>query len=222
MTDVSLYSIKATLILDSDGNRVFAKYYTAPHGDDSTNSTALSSTAAVKDQKAFEKGLFSKTNKQNADVIIYDNHVVVYKQVVDVIIYIVACSLSENEAMLYQVVVGLRDALDILLVHAVDKRTILENYDLVALAIDETVDSGIILEVDPVVIAARTSRAPTSEPSFNNIELSEQGVSIRSPMAIFKLLTNVILASKCIPICKGKVVRTSSPVSIVIAYILSS
>lgn len=176
MADLSLYSVAATLILDNEGNRVFAKYYNAPHAD--PNNITDTSLASVKDQKAFEKGLFSKTNKQNADVIIYDKHVVVYKQVVDVILYLVATSLSENEAMLYQVVVGLRDALDILLSHSVDKRTILENYDLIALAIDETIDSGIILEVDPVVIAARTSRAPTSEPSINNIELSEQGVSI--------------------------------------------
>lgn len=175
MADLSLYSVKATLILDNEGNRVFAKYYQAPHADPAASaSTPAAST--VKEQKAFEKGLFSKTNKQNADVIIYDNHVVVYKQIVDVIIYIVASSLNENEAMLYQVVVGLRDALDVLLSHSVDKRTILENYDLVALAIDETVDSGIILEVDPVVIAARTSKAPTNEPSLNNIDLSEQGL----------------------------------------------
>lgn len=176
MADLSLYSVKATLILDNEGNRVFAKYYSAPHPDPATAASSPAAGTSVKDQKAFEKGLFSKTNKQNADVIIYDNHVVVYKQVVDVIIYIVATSLNENEAMLYQVAVGLRDALDILLNHSVDKRTILENYDLVALAIDETVDSGIILEVDPVVIAARTSKAPTNEPSFNNIELSEQGL----------------------------------------------
>lgn len=177
MADLSLYSVKASLILDNEGNRVFAKYYSAPHADPTNPSTAANTLTNVKDQKSFEKGLFSKTNKQNADVIIYENHVVVYKQVVDVIIYMVASSLSENEAMLYQVVVGLRDALDILLSHSVDKRTILENYDLIALAIDETIDSGIILEVDPVVIAARTSKAPTNEPSINNIELSEQGVS---------------------------------------------
>lgn len=154
---------------------MFAKYYTAPHPDPA--SPTLSTTTTVKEQKTFEKGLFNKTNKQNADVIIYDNHVVVYKQVADVILYIVARSLNENEAMLYQVIVGLRDALDILLAHNIDKRTILENFDLIALAIDETIDSGIILEVDPVVIAARTSKAPTSEPTFNNIELNEQGVS---------------------------------------------
>jgi hypothetical protein len=46
---------------------------------------------------------------------------------------------------------------------------------LIALAVDETVDSGVILETDAGVIASRVSKAPLTEPSLN-IELSEQGV----------------------------------------------
>lgn len=58
-----------------------------------------------------------------------------------------------------------------------DKRTIVENYDLVALAIDEIVDDGIILETDPVLIASRVSRAPAPDaPNMKNIDLSEQGL----------------------------------------------
>lgn len=167
--DLSLYSIKSVLILDNEGKRIFTKYYSPPNSKEHDDLDNLSY------QLEFEKGLFSKTNKQNADVIIYDQRVVVYKQVVDVSIYIVASNLDENETMLYQVVVGLRDALEILLKRSVDKRTILENYDLVALAVDETVDGGIILESDPVIISSRVSRAPINEPSLN-IELSEQGL----------------------------------------------
>lgn len=167
--DTSLYAIKAALILDNEGNRIFAKYYHPPYGDKTAE------FANVKDQKTFETGLFNKTNKQNSDVIIYDGNVVVYKQIVDVSIYIVG-GLEENEAMLYQVVMGLRDAIELLLHHSVDKRTIFENYGLIALAVDETIDSGIILEVDPSIIAARVSRAPQNEPSLSNIDLSEQGL----------------------------------------------
>lgn len=58
-----------------------------------------------------------------------------------------------------------------------DKRTIIENYDLVSLAIDELVDDGIILETDPVVIASRVSKAPAADaPNMKNIDLSEQGL----------------------------------------------
>lgn len=173
--DISLYAVEAVLILDNDGKRIFAKYYQPPHEPSSNNSQLLSSMS-VKDQKSFETGLFSKTKKQNSDVLIYDSKVVVYKQIVDVMIYVIG-SMDENEAMLYQALVGLRDSFDILLKHSIDRRTILENYDLIALAVDEAFDCGIILEVDPIIIASRVSRAPTTEPSLNNIDLSEQGLS---------------------------------------------
>jgi len=67
-----------------------------------------------KDQRTFEKGLFEKTKKQTSDVIIFDNKLVVYKQGVDVTMYVVGGP-EENEIMLYLVVVALRDCLDALL-----------------------------------------------------------------------------------------------------------
>ena len=58
-----------------------------------------------------------------------------------------------------------------------DKRTIIENYDLVSLAIDEIVDDGIILETDPVAIASRVSRPPVQDiTAVKGIDLSEQGI----------------------------------------------
>jgi hypothetical protein len=68
----------------------------------------------LKDQKAFEKGLFEKTKKQSSDVILYDNQLAMYKQGVDATLYVVGGA-EENEIMLYLVVVALRDCLDILL-----------------------------------------------------------------------------------------------------------
>lgn len=51
-----------------------------------------------------------------------------------------------------------------------------ENYDLVSLAIDEIVeDSGIILETDPLVVASRVSKPPAQDPaSMKGMDLSEQ------------------------------------------------
>lgn len=61
--------------------------------------------------------------------------------------------------------------------NSTDKRTIIENYDLVSLAIDEIVDDGIILETDPVIIASRVSKPPTQDmANIKNIDLSEQGL----------------------------------------------
>ena len=68
----------------------------------------------IKEQKAFEKGLSEKTNKGTGDVILYDNRVVVYKQEGDVMLYVVGDS-SQNEILLFSVVICLRDALSLLL-----------------------------------------------------------------------------------------------------------
>jgi hypothetical protein len=70
---------------------------------------------------------------------------------------------------------------------SVDKRTIVENYDLVSLAIDEIVDDGIILETDPTIIVQRVSRAPTQDLPVGRIDLSEQGVNNLAQLGKSKL-----------------------------------
>lgn len=62
--------------------------------------------------------------------------------------------------------------------NSVDKRTIIENYDLVSLAVDEIIDDGIILETDPVVVASRVSKPPMQDnmSSIEGIDLSEKGL----------------------------------------------
>lgn len=58
-----------------------------------------------------------------------------------------------------------------------DKRTIVENYDLVSLAIDEIIDDGIVLETDPVIVASRVSKPPIQDiSSVQGIDLSEEGL----------------------------------------------
>jgi hypothetical protein len=118
----SLLTFIAILILDSDGNRILAKYYNPPHlasqppvsaGNYTTNPEP-NPFPTVKEQKTFEKGLFDKTRKQSSDVILFDNKIVVYKQGVDCTMYVVG-NAEENEVMLYLVVVALRDCLDALL-----------------------------------------------------------------------------------------------------------
>jgi hypothetical protein len=125
---------------------------------------------------------------------------------------------DENEIMLYNVILALRDSLHLLFKYvysprnicfhccvcragfhtksqrvllkygetylltfprqAVDKRTTIENYDLLSLAIDEIVDDGIILETDPTIIVQRVSRAPAQDvANLKGIDLSEQGMN---------------------------------------------
>ncbi|KAL6714644.1 Golgi-to-ER vesicle coat component [Lecanora helva] len=177
--NLSLFSVNAILILSTDDrSRILTKYYNAPHSlpSNTSQNPGANPYPTVKEQKAFEKGLLEKTNKQSSDIILYDGRIVVFKMEGDVMIYVVGGA-EENEILLFGVVLALRDSLSILLKNSTDKRTLIENYDLVSLAIDEIVDDGIILEVDPVVVASRVSRPPAQDvTNIKGVDFSEQGV----------------------------------------------
>lgn len=183
---MSLHAVDAILILSTDdGSRILAKYYDAPHQAPGSGARPNPYTD-VKAQKTFEKGLLDKTAKQTGDIILFDNRIVLYKMESDVMMYVVG-SVDENEVLLYNVILAVRDSLHLLFKQSVDKRTIIENYDLVALAIDEIVDSGIILETDPTIIMQRVSKAPTQDVNLSRIDLSEQGVNNLAQLGKAKL-----------------------------------
>jgi hypothetical protein len=182
---MSLYSIDAILILGTeDGSRLFAKYYTPPHQGPGVPTPAP--YADLKAQKAFEKGLLEKTAKQTGDIILYDNRIVLYKSEVDVMMYVVG-SASQNEIMMYNVVLALRDSLTLLLRQSIDKRTVVENYDLVTLAIDEICDDGVVLETDPTLVMSRVSKAPAQDTQLSRLDLSEQSVNTLAQLGKAKL-----------------------------------
>ena len=116
---LSLFSVNAVLVMSADdGSRIFAKYFSAPHppagaAPNSTDYPGANPYPTVKEQKAFEKGLLEKTNKSTSDVILYDNRIVVFKMESDVMLYVVG-SAEENEVLLYNVVLSMRDAMGIL------------------------------------------------------------------------------------------------------------
>ncbi|KAJ8761157.1 hypothetical protein K2173_001213 [Erythroxylum novogranatense] len=152
-------SVKNILLLDSEGQRVAAKYYS---DDWSTNSA----------KEAFEKAVFTKTQKINArneaEITLFDGNVVVYKFVQDLHFFVTG-SEDENEIILATVLLGFFDAVNLLFRGNVDKREALENLDLILLCIDEIVDAGFILETDANVIAGKVAShgadtgAPLSE-----------------------------------------------------------
>lgn len=72
----------------------------------------------------------------------------------DVTLYVL-CNHDENELVAQGCLDALVESLDALLRGHVSRRSMLENYDYVLLAIDETVDSGVLLETDPLLIAQR-------------------------------------------------------------------
>lgn len=166
--NISLYTVTAALILGPDGDRLYAKYYRPED--------ALQVLKTLQQQEKFEKNIFKKINKLNQDVLLCDNHLITYKQTNDVIVVVVG-ALQENESMLYSLTSNVSEALNILLNNSLDKLTVLEKYDMVCLCLDEAIDDGIILEIDPAVLVSRVTKPPvtTVVPGEIHLDLSEKG-----------------------------------------------
>ena len=99
-------------------------------------------------QAELEKKLYSKTKnsnaRQEAEIILLDNIVSVYKTGLDTMIFVVGDA-SENELILTAVLDALYDSLSILLRDQLEKRLLLDNVDMLMLCMDELVRSYISL-----------------------------------------------------------------------------
>ncbi|XP_029123919.1 coatomer subunit zeta-2 isoform X3 [Elaeis guineensis] len=158
-------SIKNILLLDSDGKRVAVKYYTddwptlaAKLAYEKSVSTKTLKTNARSEEELWT--LFSAANELvlsfTAEITMFDSYIVVYKFVQDLHFFVTA-GVDENELIIATVLQGFVDAVELLLRNEVDKRTALENLDLILLCLDEIVDGGIILETDASVIAGKVA-----------------------------------------------------------------
>lgn len=169
--NISLDTVSAALILGSEGKRLYAKYYRP--------NEASQSYQTAQQQAAFEQAIYSKINKVHQDVVLYDNHLVTYKQTNDVILVIVG-ALHENELMLFLLTSNINEALTILLDNSLDRQTVLDKYDMVCLCMDEAIDDGIILEIDPAIIVSRVTNPPLNLAIANDlnlhIDISEKGL----------------------------------------------
>lgn len=143
----TLYTLKGIAILDNDGNRILAKYY-----DKNIFPTA-------KEQRAFEKNLYNKTHRANAEIIMLDGLTCVYRSNVDLFFYVMGSS-QENEVsiwlpklvaflswlllqlILMSVLNALYDSISLILRKNVEKRAVLESLDICMLAMDEICDGG--------------------------------------------------------------------------------
>ncbi|KAK4481980.1 hypothetical protein RD792_012895 [Penstemon davidsonii] len=156
-------TIKNILLLDSEGKRVAVKYYS---DDWPTNSAKL----------AFEKSVFTKTQKTNArteaEITMLENNIIVYKFVQDLHFFVTGGD-DENELILATVLQGFFDAVTLLLRNNVEQREALENLDLILLCLDEIVDGGIVLETDGNVIAGKVATHSIDD----GAPLSEQTIS---------------------------------------------
>jgi hypothetical protein len=61
--NLSLYAVNAFIVLDTDGHRVLAKYYSPKGRSQLGEPDPNKGLTNLKEQRAFEKGLFAKTKK---------------------------------------------------------------------------------------------------------------------------------------------------------------
>jgi len=167
---LSLFTVSAVFMLDGEGHRILAKYYTPKHAGSYVNPFKT-----FKEQRALELAVQDKTRRGQGDIILYQNHLVLFRPALDFSIFLVGPE-SENELMLSATLTALHDAVATLLRHQLEKRAILENLDLVVLCLDETIDDGIVLETDSTAIAARVSRPrpDAGAVDLSNITINEQ------------------------------------------------
>jgi len=138
--------VKAVVIMDGEGNRLSSKYYARDEFPTDADRTAL------------EANLFRKTKHLNArseaEIIMLEQNVAIYRVSNETRFFVIGSAL-ENELILTTVLDGLYEALQQLLRGQTDRRSVLDALELVILTMDEVVDGGHVLEVDPNAIVSR-------------------------------------------------------------------
>jgi len=135
--------LQSFVVLDSDGERLMSKYYDG-------RSKNL--------QSSYETTLHKKTRlvpaKAEVEVMLLDNELVVFRSGSDVKIF-VSGPVEENELVLVSVLDCIYDTVNALLRGQVEATTMLDNLELVLLTIDEVLDHGHIMELEPGNIVSR-------------------------------------------------------------------
>eukprot|EP01061_Rhynchopus_euleeides_P037878 TRINITY_DN65179_c0_g1_i1.p2 TRINITY_DN65179_c0_g1~~TRINITY_DN65179_c0_g1_i1.p2 ORF type:complete len:199 (+),score=95.01 TRINITY_DN65179_c0_g1_i1:58-597(+) len=138
-----MHRIEGVILLDSEGKRVFCKYFGEPF------------EGKVEKQMKFEAKVFEKTQpkgmhdspKEGGDIALVENHTVVFRLDPEVYFYVIG-SLSENEVIVSDALCTVYASLANLLRSpgSIEKRQLLENFDLLVLVVDETFHDGIVLQ----------------------------------------------------------------------------
>lgn len=165
MSDVLVPFVNSLVVLDADGERLLAKYY---------------DRRGKPDQSKTEQFLHKKTKsiaaRNEAEVLLMENEIVVFRNGSDCKFYISGPS-EENELILVGILDVVFETVSTLLRGQVDKRTMLDNLELVLLTIDEALDHGQIMEIDAHAVVSRVlmkaSDASALSPAMTDISISQ-------------------------------------------------
>lgn len=130
--------IKAFLVLNGDGHRILAKYYTDDFG-------------SVSGQKEFETTLFENISRSGAgasvDVVLLNGYTIVFRTNIDVT-FVVIGSGDENELVLGEVLDTIYHCAEQMpaAMGQIEEKTIMDGLWTLFLIVDEVIDNGMILE----------------------------------------------------------------------------
>mmetsp|Transcript_25772 Transcript_25772/g.48345 ORF Transcript_25772/g.48345 Transcript_25772/m.48345 type:complete len:196 (+) Transcript_25772:41-628(+) len=182
MSEVLVPFVNCLMVLDSSGERIMAKYY-----DQRPKS----------EQDKYEALLHKKTKtlsfRSDAEVLLLDQEVFVVRGSSDCKIVVSGC-IDENELILVSVLDVIYETILSLLRGQLDRRTILDNLELVLLTIDEVIDHGHIMELDPHAVSGRvlmkgssdanTGGGSTSSSSSSNQSQSQGDMTISQALGM--------------------------------------
>ena len=151
--------VKGCIILDNEGHRIIAKYYNANRG------TPFETT---QQQKNFERQLFLKSSKQSAsgsgasrsvnsfenDIMTVDNYVAIFRSYSDMTFFIIGHA-EDNELILGLVLDCIHACFDRIFRKGIERRYLIENMSPVILVIDELLDQGVVMNLDPNTVLGR-------------------------------------------------------------------
>ena len=190
---LSLYTISSFVILNDKGRRVYNRYYTNPfikyqqyEKSKEPGVSTISNDVSLnkKKQVEYERTVFKKIKEQhishNKDIelLVFDTKTIIYQKINDLYFVIQSHSSSQNtnEILLQSVFEGITDSLNLLLDGSLDLATILDNYDLLALVVDEAIDDGIVLQFDSSCIVNRITLMTEDEGQINLNNIAEKGL----------------------------------------------
>ena len=157
LIDEMVGNVKGVIVLDDEGRRIIAKYY---------NQEMNVGIQTNPQQKAFEKQLFTKSNKQDGgssaklnmyenDIMNVEDYVAVFRCYTDMTIYVLGDGKSDNELVLASILDTIHECFDQVFKHQIERKSLINNMTGVILVIDELIDQGIVMQLDSATILTR-------------------------------------------------------------------
>lgn len=147
------------LILDNSGNRIYCKYYT-------------NELNTIEKQLEFEKKLCQITStysidKSDLDIFIFDKYNILSRISGEAAIFI-GQNESDNECLLEVIYNIFEEVLFNMIENSLTRESLLNNYDKVAMLIDEMINGGIVVNLDEKSLGLRVYEGKGKNKGKNN------------------------------------------------------